>query len=690
LSSFGQDLASKLIQHWRREAVAADGRGAIGWRPRPVRRQGAAAFRKALHMLARTPLLDASAQVPSAPRAGRAGRGRAATEEESTPVRDLARDPWAFLWRFVSRDFLGRYAAMTLAVVLAQGFETLQPYALKRLVNALAGASAAPAADAGFWFLLLMALWFASVLLFRLYEAIDIYAAPYLRERVQNALFGYLLGHSPRYFQETFAGKLGQQIKEAGRTCLGLLSLITFDLGKLAVMLAVAMALLAAENAALAGLLALWAAVYVGASAGLARRCIRLSKSFSDAVSTSAGKLIDSIANADTVRSFANWRHERAVLGGFLGEERRRSVRLRWFLTLIKIFQAVAVLAMLGGLVLFSLGETLAGRMDIGAFVLVFTLTGMIGLNVWNLSSRMIDFFEVTGTLSEAIQLVTRPHEIVDRAGARPLRVTGGAISFRGVAYRHPDGLPLFDGFDLDIAAGEKVALVGPSGSGKSTLVKLLRRHFEPHAGRILIDGRDIAEATWDSVNEAIAEVPQSPGIFHRPVGDNIRYGRLAAGDSEVAAAAKRAHCHEFIAGRPKGYGTIVGEQGIKLSGGERQRVAIARALLKDAPILVLDEATSSLDSESEHYIQEALWELMRGRTVIAVAHRLSTIRRMDRILCLRQGRIVEQGSHQELVAKGGAYARLWARQAGGFIAEEKADGEMGPPPLAMTAAPAV
>jgi ATP-binding cassette subfamily B protein len=263
---------------------------------------------------------------------------------------------------------------------------------------------------------------------------------------------------------------------------------------------------------------------------------------------------------------------------------------------------------------------------------------------------------------------VTQPHEITDKPGAKPLAVGKGEIVFESISFSHADGHPVFEGLTLRIGAGEKVGLVGKSGAGKSTLVKLLRRQFEPQGGRILIDGQDVADVTWDSVNEAIAEVQQMPGVFHRPVRDNIRYSKPDADDTIVVSAAQDAHAHDFISGREAGYDTIVGEQGIKLSGGERQRVAIARALVKDARILVLDEATSSLDSESEHLIQEALFELMQGRTVIAIAHRLSTIVGMDRIVYLEHGRIVEEGSHDELLARGGPYAQLWNRQVGGFI----------------------
>jgi ATP-binding cassette subfamily B protein len=428
------------------------------------------------------------------------------------------------------------------------------------------------------------------------------------------------------------------------------------------------MSLLISQNVQLALLLGAWMLVYLIGSALLARRCVTLSKLFSASVSTSSGKLIDAISNADTIRSFARWRHERVFLDDFLEAERRGSVKLRRFLVVIRLFQSGGVITMMAALGYVALVDLLAARSDLGSFTLVFSLSGLIAMNVWNLSNRMLDFFDNMGNLTEAIELVTQPHEIVDRPGARPLVVSHGRIDVEDVSFAHPDGLALFEHLTLHVGAGEKVALVGPSGGGKSTLVKLLRRQFEPHAGRVLIDGQDIASVTWDSVNAAIAEVSQTPGVFHRPVGDNIRYGQLDADEAAVIGAAKRAHSHDFILRRPTGYGTIVGEQGIKLSGGEKQRIAIARALLKDARILILDEATSSLDSESEHLIQEALWDLMKGRTVIAIAHRLSTITGMDRILYLQAGRIIEQGNHRELVARGGAYSRMWRRQVGGFI----------------------
>jgi ATP-binding cassette subfamily B protein len=403
-------------------------------------------------------------------------------------------------------------------------------------------------------------------------------------------------------------------------------------------------------------------------STALAYRCVSLSKGFSESVSSSTGKLIDAIANAETIRSFARGNYERLYVRRYFALEQARSMRLRSFLVIMRLFQGVTVLGMLAIMVYIAMADAAASRISIGSFTLVFTLSNLIGMNVWNLSNRMLDFFEQYGTLTEAIDLITGPHEIADPPEAPLLTVSAGAIEFRGVGFRHGDGHSLFEGLDLRIAAGEKVALVGPSGAGKTTLVKLLRRQYDLTDGQILIDGQDIATVSWESLNAAIAEVSQQPGIFHRPVGANIAYGRLDADEEDIAAVARQAACHEFIARRPLGYGTIVGEQGIKLSGGERQRIAIARAILKDARVLILDEATSALDSQSEHLIQQALWGLMQGRTVIAIAHRLSTVTAMDRILYLEDGRILEEGSHGDLVARRGAYAKLWDRQVGGFI----------------------
>jgi ATP-binding cassette subfamily B protein len=266
------------------------------------------------------------------------------------------------------------------------------------------------------------------------------------------------------------------------------------------------------------------------------------------------------------------------------------------------------------------------------------------------------------------VELLKTPHGIEDALGAKLLSVTEGAIAFTDVDFYFHETRSVLEKFSLSIKPGEKVALVGPSGAGKTTITKLILRLYDVAGGTITIDDQDIARVTQESLRDAIAFVPQEPTLFHRSIMDNIRYGRREATSEEVVEAAKQAHCHEFITTLPQGYETFVGERGVKLSGGERQRVAIARALLKNAPILVLDEATSSLDSESESLIQDALKTLMKNKTVIVIAHRLSTVMSMDRIIVIDGGSIADQGTHAELLAKDGIYQKLWSIQAGGFL----------------------
>jgi ABC-type multidrug transport system fused ATPase/permease subunit len=282
----------------------------------------------------------------------------------------------------------------------------------------------------------------------------------------------------------------------------------------------------------------------------------------------------------------------------------------------------------------------------------------------------MPDFFEMYGSAYDSINTLIVPQGLTDKPEAVPLTTRHGAVEFRNLTFGYNTEKKIFDDLSLVIPAGQKVGLVGHSGGGKSTLVSLMLRLYDIQSGSIFIDGHNVAELTQESLRRHIALIPQDTILFHRTMRDNIRYARPEASDEEVIEAARKAHAHEFIAHLPKGYDTLVGERGIKLSGGQRQRVAIARAILKNAPILLLDEATSALDSESEAAIQASMAEVMPGKTVIAIAHRLSTIANMDRLLVLEHGRVVEDGSHAQLLSQGGVYAQLWRRQSGGFLVE--------------------
>jgi len=385
-----------------------------------------------------------------------------------------------------------------------------------------------------------------------------------------------------------------------------------------------------------------------------------------------AGHVADVIGNIDAVQAFAHEgfeerRHERNVrdfMDKTLASWQYHTLKLDLKISPMYVLINVAGLAL--AVLLGRDGTTMA------MIFVTFNYYAQVTRVLWEFNRTYRD---LEGTIAEAAQfteLLLAPSHVRDPSDPQSFEVTQGAVSFRHVnfAYRDARGEPLFTDLNLEIAPGEKIALVGHSGGGKSTITRLLLRFVDVTGGELLIDGQNIAHSRLADVRKNIAYVPQEPAMFHRTIRENIRYGRLDATDEEVVEAAKKAHAHEFISKLPEGYDTLVGERGVKLSGGQRQRIAIARAIIKDAPILVLDEATSALDSESEKHIQAALWELMKGRTAVVIAHRLSTIQKMDRIIVLENGTIIEQGTHAELLKQGGTYATLWAHQSGGFIEE--------------------
>jgi ATP-binding cassette subfamily B protein len=317
------------------------------------------------------------------------------------------------------------------------------------------------------------------------------------------------------------------------------------------------------------------------------------------------------------------------------------------------------------------------GAISVGSFAMVASLLLMVINDIRTLSRRFLEFFEYIGNVTDGVSVIVRPHEVVDLRGARELAVARGEIRFEDVHFGYAGGMQVFRGLNLTIAPGQRVGLVGFSGSGKSTLLNLVLRLYDIQGGRILIDGQDIREVTQDSLRRAVSMIAQDPMLFHRSLRENVRYGSLEATDDEVQDAARRAHAHEFIMSLPEGYDSLVGERGVRLSGGQRQRVAIARSLLKDSPIFLLDEATSSLDSVTERLIQDSIATLMHGRTAVVIAHRLSTIAHLDRIIVFHHGAVVEDGTHDELLARSGHYTHMWSMQAGGFLPErENDDGE--------------
>ena len=384
------------------------------------------------------------------------------------------------------------------------------------------------------------------------------------------------------------------------------------------------------------------------------------------------GQLADVISNVLTVKSSGAEATEQKFFAKTVSSWRNSSLDvMRGFLKVSTIYSSINMVIKIGAIA-FAVYAAQNDLVSVASVYLIITYTGSVAHELWNMNGIMRNYNRIIGNANDMVEILQTPTTLIDKSDSK-LKVTNGEISMDKITFTHDEGQgdTLFHDFSLDIKPGEKIGLVGASGSGKTTLTKLLLRFADIDSGKITIDGQDISEVTQASLRAKIAYVPQEPLLFHRSVRENIAYGRPDATDAEIEEAAKKAGAYDFIVGLKDGFDTMVGERGIKLSGGQRQRVAIARAILKDAPILVLDEATSALDSESEALIQKSLKTLMENRTSIVIAHRLSTIAKLDRIIVLKNGKIVEDGSHDELInKKRGVYAKLWARQSGGFIEE--------------------
>ena len=497
--------------------------------------------------------------------------------------------------------------------------------------------------------------------------------------RVRWQSHRYVLRQSLGFFQNDFAGRVAAKVLQTGHALRESVVQIIDSLWFAVVHWGAAIVLFADADGRLVIPLVIWLAAYGVTIWYFVPRIQKLSFNASEARSVLTGRVVDSYTNILTVKLFAHAEREdesaRWALQNHLDRylESQRNLTCMEFV-LYSINGALMVSATGLAIWLWSTGAVTIGAVAL-ATALVIRLVGMSG---WILTT-VASVFESIGTVEEGMETISRPVDVVDRPDAKPLVVKRGEIRFEDVSFHYGKHGGVIDRISLRIAPGEKVGLVGRSGAGKSTLVNLLLRFYDLEGGRILIDGQDIACVTQDSLRAQIGMVTQDTSLLHRSVMENILYGRPDAGEAAAIAAARKAHAHDFIVGLRDargrtGYAAQVGERGVKLSGGQRQRVAIARVLLKNAPILILDEATSALDSEVESAIQEQLYNLMEGKTVIAIAHRLSTIAAMDRLVIMDEGRIIEQGSHGELLARGGLYAELWARQSGGFLAKEAAE----------------
>ena len=554
-----------------------------------------------------------------------------------------------------------------------QAANLVAPLYLRQMFNVLAtGTRDASTAHTLFILLVVVAgAWLTDRVFRRLQDISNVALQSRLMAELFDDAFEYLMGHSYNFFASNFAGSLTHKVTKFARSYETIFDTIMVTFVPTCIFVLGAISVLFMRNHVLGLVLAGWCVLFVWFQLYVARVRQPARNARSEADTKITATLSDSIANQSTVALFSGVVHERSRFHEVVEIWRKATLRNwlidGWFWGGIGLF----IVAIQVGLYYGAIMYWQRGLLTVGDFILIQAYLMTVFDQLVGINRDMRRFFDAFADAGEMVYILGLPHEITDAPHAKPLQVAKGEIVAKEVSFYFGDRVILHD-FDLDIQGGQKVALVGPSGAGKSTITKLLLRLFDVKEGSIEIDGQNIASVTQDSLRDAISFVPQEPVLFHRTLMENIRYGRRTASDEEVLDAAKKAHCHEFISNLPDTYNTFVGERGVKLSGGERQRVAIARAILKNAPILVLDEATSSLDSESEALIQDALATLMEGKTVIVIAHRLSTIMRMDRIVVLEAGRIVADGTHHELLSQNGLYKKLWSIQAGGFLPDDE------------------
>ncbi len=596
-------------------------------------------------------------------------------ETTSSTSRPRAKKILSWYWRVVRT-----YRFRILGALFLYGIGSIvsnagMPVVLKRIIDIVSNGSVSANGDIWQLFYLLALFQFLTYLLFRAGDFLYFLSQSRILRDLSQFTFNQLHRHSYEFFSNRFSGSLVSQSRRFVDSFETIQDVIVWNLWLPGIQLISMLTVLSFLLPSL-GIL-FFASIIVVVAAGAPFLRAQEKRNAEEAAENTkvTGLFSDVISNILTVKLFSASHVEKdSYRRSTEKEERARRRASVAFIRFSAVQNGLAITMQVG---LFGYSLFAWSRGEITAGTVVITQTYLVGIwsLVWNVSNSISRLLKSFANASEMVEIFELPTDLADPEYPEPCVISGGAIDFRDVSFRYSGGEAVFSKFNFSVSAGEKVGLVGPSGGGKSTVTKLLLRFADPQGGGVFVDSQDIRTLRQDDLRSVIAYVPQDPLLFHRTLRENIAYGDPNATEEDVLSASKRAHADDFISRLADGYETLVGERGVKLSGGQRQRVAIARAILKNAPILILDEATSALDSESEHAIQEALVELMKGKTAIVIAHRLSTIRRMDRIVVLGEdGTIEEEGTHEDLLAKEGHYAALWARQTGGFIDEETED----------------
>jgi ATP-binding cassette subfamily B protein len=487
-------------------------------------------------------------------------------------------------------------------------------------------------------------------------------------KKLYDFTFNRLLAHSYNFFSNNFSGSLIAKSRRFARQFETLADIVSYQIWFSFVILSGILLVLFFKIPILAWIFLGWAVIYIFITVLFIRKKISYDAKEAAADSLVIGHFSDVVSNIFNVKIFSADRREENDFKAITDDEENKRRKAWYFANFQNLAQAFMMASLQIFVLFFDIRLWYSGRISLGMFVLIQSYMFSLFDILWNLGKSFTKAMKAMTDMQEVIDIFDMPVDIFDNKQSEKLKIRKGHILFDNVSFTYKKGNEVLKNFNLEISPGERVGLVGHSGAGKSTITRLLVRFSDAEKGQIIIDGQNIKNITQNDLRSVISYVPQESILFHRTIRENIAYSRPNATKEEIILVAKKAHAHEFISKLPNGYDTLVGERGIKLSGGERQRVAIARAMLKNAPILVLDEATSSLDSVSEHYIQDSFGKLMKGKTAIVVAHRLSTIQKMDRIIVLDNGQIIEEGTHAELLTKMGIYAELWNHQTGGFL----------------------